>query len=135
MLLQFSSVQLLSRVWLFVTPWITARQASLSIANSRSLLKLMSIESVMPSSHLKACSKRTQVKKITTKTIPFLSNKFWHHDLPHIYSRRCSSALENPLRIYVYVYVCVCGCVGVCVCVYEVVSHSITAASLWPLGL
>ena len=43
------SVQLLSRVWLFVTPWTTARQASLSIANSQSLLKLMSFESVMPS--------------------------------------------------------------------------------------
>ena len=49
---QFSSVQLLSCVWLFETPWITARQASLSITNSRSSLKLMSIESVMPSSHL-----------------------------------------------------------------------------------
>ena len=49
---QFSSVQSLSRVWLFATPWIAARQASLSITNSRSLLKLMPIESVMPSSHL-----------------------------------------------------------------------------------
>ena len=48
----FSSVQSLSRVRLFATPWITAHQASLSISNSRSLLKLMSIESVMPSSHL-----------------------------------------------------------------------------------
>ena len=47
-----SSVQLLSRVWLFATPWITARQASLSITNPQSLLKLMSIKSVMPSSHL-----------------------------------------------------------------------------------
>ena len=46
-----SSVQSLSRVWLFVTPWITAHQASLSITNSQSLLKLMPIESVMPSSH------------------------------------------------------------------------------------
>ena len=54
-LLQFSSVQLLSRVWLFVTPWIAARQASLSITNSRSSLRLMSIESVMPSSHLILC--------------------------------------------------------------------------------
>ena len=52
---QFSSVQSLSRVWLFVTPWITACQASLSITNSRSWLKLMSIESVMPSSHLILC--------------------------------------------------------------------------------
>ena len=52
---QFSSVQSLSRVRLFATPWITARQASLSIANSRSSLKLMSIGSVMPSSHLILC--------------------------------------------------------------------------------
>ena len=49
---QFSSVQLLSHVWLFVTPWTAARQASLSITNSLSWLKLMSIESVMPSNHL-----------------------------------------------------------------------------------
>ena len=47
-----SSVQLLSHVWLFETPAIAARQASLSITNSQSSLKLMSIESVMPSSHL-----------------------------------------------------------------------------------
>ena len=52
---QFSSVQSLSHVWLFVTPWITAHQASLSITNSRSSLKLRSIESVMPSSHLMLC--------------------------------------------------------------------------------
>ena len=45
----------LSRVRLFATPWITARQASLSITNSQSLLKLMPIESVMPSSHLILC--------------------------------------------------------------------------------
>jgi len=49
---QFSSVHSLSRVWLFATPWIAARQASLSITNSWSSLKLTSIESVMPSSHL-----------------------------------------------------------------------------------
>ena len=52
---QFSSVQSLSRVWLFATPWIAACQASLSITNSWSLLKLMSIESVMTSSHLILC--------------------------------------------------------------------------------
>ena len=52
---QFSSVQLLSRVCLFVTPWTAAHQAFLSITNSR-LLKLMSIESVMPSNHLILCS-------------------------------------------------------------------------------
>ena len=53
MTVQFSSVtQSLSRIHLFATPWTTARQASLSITNSRSLPKLLSIESVMPSGHL-----------------------------------------------------------------------------------
>ena len=52
---QFSSVQSLSRVRLFVTPWIAAHQASLSITNFRSSLRLMSIKSVMPSSHLMLC--------------------------------------------------------------------------------
>ena len=51
----FSSVQSLSRVWLFVTPWVAAHQASLSVTNSRSLPKLMCIKSVMPSSHLILC--------------------------------------------------------------------------------
>ena len=50
-----SSVQSLSRVWLFATPWIAACQASLSITNSQTLLKLMSIELVMPSSQLILC--------------------------------------------------------------------------------
>ena len=49
---QFSSVQSLSSVWLFATPWIAAHQASLSITNSQSLPKLMSIESVIPSNYL-----------------------------------------------------------------------------------
>ena len=51
----FSSVQSLSCVWLFVTPWTTAHQASLSITNSWSPPKPMSIESVMPSNHLILC--------------------------------------------------------------------------------
>ena len=53
--MQFSSVQSLSRVQLFATPWTAAHQASLSITNTWSLLKLMSIESVMPSNHLILC--------------------------------------------------------------------------------
>ena len=52
---QFSSIQSLSHVQLFVNPWTAACQASLSITNSWSLLKLMSIESVMPSNHLMHC--------------------------------------------------------------------------------
>ena len=55
MWVQIRSDQSLSRVLLFATPWITARQASLSITNSQSSLRLMSIESVMPSSHLILC--------------------------------------------------------------------------------
>jgi len=55
MFINNSSVQSPSRVWLLATPWTTALQASLFIINSQSLLKLMSIESVMPSSHLILC--------------------------------------------------------------------------------
>ena len=51
----FISVQSLSRVWLFATPWTVSCQASLSVTNSQSLLKLMSINSVMPSNHLILC--------------------------------------------------------------------------------
>ena len=52
---RFSSVQLLSRVQLFATPWTAARHTTLSITNSQSLLKLMSVELVMPSNHLILC--------------------------------------------------------------------------------
>ena len=55
LLTQFSSIQSLSRVWLFATPWTAAVQASLSITNSWILLTLMSIKSVMPSNHLIFC--------------------------------------------------------------------------------
>ena len=53
--IQFNSVQSLSCVWLFEIPWTATRQASLSITNSQSLFKLMSIQSVMPSNHLILC--------------------------------------------------------------------------------
>ena len=60
----FSSVQSLSHVWLFATPWTAACQASLSIANSQSLCELMSIESVMPSNHLILCRPRLLLPSI-----------------------------------------------------------------------
>ena len=53
--MSISSVQSLSHVQLFATPWTAAYQASLSITNSRSLLELMSVKSVMPSNHLVLC--------------------------------------------------------------------------------
>ena len=71
---QFSSVQLLSRVRLFVTPWTTARQASLSITNSWSSLKLMSTESVMPSRHLILCRPLPLLASISP-SIRFFSNE------------------------------------------------------------
>ena len=76
---QFSSIQLLSHVWLFATPWTAARQASLSITNSRSLLKLMSIESVTPSNHLIICHPLLLLPSI------FLSIRvFSNESVPHI---------------------------------------------------
>ena len=77
--IQFSSVQLLSRVRLFATPWIAARQASLSITNSRSLPKLMSIESVMPSNHLILCH-----PLLLLPSIPPSIGVFSNGSAPHI---------------------------------------------------
>ena len=76
--LQFSSVQWLSRVQLFATPWIVARQASLSITNSWSSPKLTSIESVMPSSHL-ILSRPLLLKPSIPPSIRVFSNKSTLH--------------------------------------------------------
>ena len=75
---QFSSVQLLSHVWFLVIPWTVARQASLSITNSRSLLKLMSVESVMPSNHLILCRPLLLLPS-NFPSIRVFSNKSVHH--------------------------------------------------------
>ena len=72
--LHLSSVQSLSRVWHFVTPWTKVWQASLYIPNSQSLFKLMSIELVMPSNHLILCH-----PTISSSVIPFSSSQ--HHGL------------------------------------------------------
>ena len=71
LLLQFSLVQSLSHVQLFATPWIATRQASLSITNSWSLLKLMPIELVMPSSHLILCHPLLLLPPITPSIMVF----------------------------------------------------------------
>ena len=74
-----STVQLLSRVRLFVTPWTAAHQASLSTTNSQSLLKLMSITSMMPSNHLILCHPLLLLPSI------FPSNRvFSNESVPHI---------------------------------------------------
>ena len=73
----FSSVQSLSHVWLFATPWTAAHQTSLSITNSWSLLNLMSIESVMPSNHLILCRPLSSCLQSFPATGPFLMSQFF----------------------------------------------------------
>ena len=82
----FRSVQSLSCVWLFATPWIAARQASLSITNSRSSLKLMSIESVMPSSHLILCHPLLVLSPIPPSIRVFSSESTLHIRWPKYWS-------------------------------------------------
>ena len=89
----FGSVQSLSRVRLFATPWIAARQASLSITNSRRSPKLTSIESVIPSSHLILCHPLLLLPPIppsirvfsNESTLPIRLPKFWSFSLLSLY--------------------------------------------------
>ena len=97
-IMKFSSVQLLSRVWLLVTPWIAARQASLSITNSRSSPKLMSIESVMPSSHLILCRPLLLLPPIFPSIRVFSNESALHIRWPKYwsFSFNISSSNEHP---------------------------------------
>ena len=90
----FSPIQPLSRVWLFATPWTAAHQASLSITNSQSLLKLMSIELAMPSNHLifcqmankhmKRCSTSFMIQSVQFQcSCSVVSDSLWPHELQH----------------------------------------------------
>ena len=82
----FSSVQSLSHVWLFATPWTAACQASLSITNSRSLPKLMSIESVMSSSLLILCCPLLLLPSILPSTGVFSNDSALHIRWPKYWS-------------------------------------------------
>ena len=82
----FSSVQLLSRVQLFVTPWTTARPASLFITNSQSLAKFMSIESMMPSNHLILCHPILLLPSIFPSIRVFSNESVLHIRWPKIWS-------------------------------------------------
>ena len=85
-----SSVQLLSRVRLFATPWIAAHQASLTITNSRSSPKLMSIESVMPSSHLILCRSLLLLPPIPPSIRIFSNESTLHTRWPKYWSFKCA---------------------------------------------
>ena len=92
---QFSSVQLLSCVQLFVTPWIAACQASLSITNSWSSLKLMSIKSVMPSSHLILCRPLFLLPSIPPSVRVFFNEATLHIRWPKYWSFSFSISPSN----------------------------------------
>ena len=95
---KFSSLQLLSRVRLFVTPWTAARQASLSITNSQSLPKLMSIESVMPSNHLILCHPLLLLSSIFLSIRVFSNESVLHIRWPKYwrFSFHISPSNEHP---------------------------------------
>ena len=92
---QFSSVQSLSRVRLFATPWIAARQASLSITNSRSSLKLMSIEPVMPSTYLILCRSLLLSPSVFPSIRVFSNESALHIRWPKNWSFSFSISLSN----------------------------------------
>ena len=92
---QFSSDQSLSRVWLFATPWITARQASLAITNSRSSPKPMSIELVMPSNHLILCRSLLLLPPIPPSIRVFSNESTLHMRWPKYWSFSLSISPSN----------------------------------------
>ena len=93
--IMFSSVQSLSCVRLFVPPWTAARQASRSIINSQSLPKLMSIESVMPSSHLILCSPLLLLSSIFPNIRVFSNESVLHIRWPKYWSFSFNISLSN----------------------------------------
>ena len=92
---QFSSVQSLSHVRLFATPWTTAHQASLSITNSQSLLRLMSIKMVMPSSHLVFCHPLLLLPSIFNNIRAFSNESTLHIRWPKHWSFSFSISPSN----------------------------------------
>ena len=92
---QFCSVQSLSRVPLFATPWTAAQQASLSITDSQSLLKLMSIELVVPSNHLILCHPLFLLPSIFPSIRVFASESVLHIRWPKYWSFTFSNSPSN----------------------------------------
>ena len=102
LLVQFSLFQLLSRVRLFATPWIAAHQAFLSITNSRSSLRLMSIESVMPSSHLILCRPLFLLPPIPPSIRVFSNESTLCMRWPKYWSFTLTSVLPIILNVYLF---------------------------------
>ena len=99
---QFSSAQSsLSRVQLFVTPWTAAHQASLSIINSQSFLKLMSVESVMPSNHLILCHPLLLLPSIFSSIRVFSNELALHTKLPKYWSFNFNISPSNEYSVLI----------------------------------
>ena len=98
---KFSSVQSLSHVQLFVTPWIAAHQASLSITNSRSRLKLMSIESMMPSNHLILCHPHLLLPSVFPNIRVFSNELALSIRWPKYWSFSFSNSLSNGYSVLI----------------------------------
>ena len=96
--IQLGSVQLLSRVWLFVTPWTATGQASLSIANSWSLLKLIFIELVMPSNHIIYCRSLLLLPSIFLSIRVFANESVLHIRWPKYGSFSFSISPSNTMQ-------------------------------------
>ena len=94
---KFGSVESLYRVWLFATPWTAACQASLSIINFRNLLKLMSVESVMPSNHLILCHPLLLLSSVFPSIRVFSRESLLHIKWPKIGVSASASVL--PMNI------------------------------------
>ena len=103
----FSSVQSFSHVQLFATPWITAHQASLSITNSQSLPKLMSIELVMPSNHLILCCPLLLLPSIFCNIRVFSNETALHIRWPKYWSYYMYIYIYNIVIYYIYNIVCI----------------------------
>ena len=103
-LIQFSSVQSLSRVWLFAIPWVAARQTSLSITNSRNLLKPMSIELVIPSNHLLLCCPLLLLPPIPPSIRAFANESTLHMRWPKYWSFSFSISPSNDRLISKYTH-------------------------------
>ena len=141
-------VQLLSHIWLFVTPWIAACQASLSFTISWSLFKLMSIESMIPSNHLILCHPLFSCpqsfpasggQNTGASASSFLQRRKEHlifgnegdtvtAKVPQVCSFLLSSYWLCIFFIFLF-YVCTCVCVCVCVCVTFTFSPGVTMFS------
>ena len=94
-MVQFSSVQFLSHIWFFVTPWTAACQAFLSIINSQSLLRLMSVELVMPSNHLILCHPLLLLPSVFPSIRVFSNESVRHIRWPKYWSFSFSISSSN----------------------------------------